>query len=57
MLHHHIDDLTQEKFELARGLSKQQQMTANLAQENQCLLDDYNDQAQAPPMPCILSQK
>lgn len=44
MLHTHIDELTREKFELARGLTKQQEMSASLAQENQRLLDDYNDQ-------------
>lgn len=44
MLHQHIDELTREKFELARGLQKQQQMSSSLAEENQRLLDDYNDQ-------------
>ena len=46
MLHQHIDELTREKFELARGLQKQQQMSSSLAEENQRLLDDYNDQVQ-----------
>lgn len=46
-LHQHIDDLTREKFELARGLQKQQEMSSSLAEENQRLLDDYNDQVES----------
>ena len=47
-LQHHIDELTDQKFELSRGLEKQQQMVADLATENQRLLDDYNQQVQLP---------
>lgn len=43
-LQQHIDELTEQKFELARGLEKQQQIAASLAAENQRLLDDYNQQ-------------
>ena len=45
-LQQHIDELTQQKFELARGLEKQQQLAASLAAENQQLLDDFNRQVQ-----------
>lgn len=43
-LQEHIDELTMEKFELKRGLEHQQSIAANLASENQKLLDDFNRQ-------------
>lgn len=43
-LQQHIDELTDQKFELARGLERQQQVAERLAAENQRLLDDYNHQ-------------
>ena len=47
-LQQHIDELTQQKFELARGLEQQQQLAASLAAENQQLLDDFNRQVEPP---------
>ena len=43
-LQQHIDDLTREKFELARGLAEQQKMAASLAEENLLVTEDFNRQ-------------
>lgn len=43
-LHQHIDELTQEKYELLRALGKQRQVTEQLSAETQGLADDFNRQ-------------
>lgn len=43
-LQQHIDELTQQKFELARGLEGQRKVAETLASENQALTDDFNRQ-------------
>ena len=43
-LQQHIDELTQEKYELLRALGKQRQVTEQLSAENQGLTDDFNRQ-------------
>eukprot|EP00891_Asterochloris_glomerata_P000864 jgi/Astpho2/864/fgenesh1_pg.00016_%23_77_t len=44
-LQQHIDDLTQEKFDLVRGLKEQQRLAGVLADENQAMTDEFNRQA------------
>lgn len=45
MLHQHIDELTEEKLGLQRGLAKQQRLAEGLAEENEALTTQYNAQA------------
>ncbi|GAX74765.1 hypothetical protein CEUSTIGMA_g2212.t1 [Chlamydomonas eustigma] len=45
LLHRHIDELTEEKLGLQRGLVKQQQLAEGLLEENQALMERYNAQA------------
>lgn len=45
-LQQHIDELTQEKFELQRGMDTQGKLTQSLAQENQILAEQFNKQGQ-----------
>ncbi|KAK3263394.1 hypothetical protein CYMTET_27798 [Cymbomonas tetramitiformis] len=44
-LQQHIDDLTQEKYDLDRALQSHRALTENLAEENSALTDQYNMQA------------
>ncbi|KAL2613714.1 hypothetical protein R1flu_025406 [Riccia fluitans] len=44
MLEQHIEDLTQEKFSLQRGLDTARALAETLAQENSALTEDYNKQ-------------
>ncbi|KAL3679165.1 hypothetical protein R1sor_022121 [Riccia sorocarpa] len=44
MLEQHIEDLTQEKFSLQRGLDAARALAETLAQENSALTEDYNKQ-------------
>ncbi|KAK9817659.1 hypothetical protein WJX72_000276 [[Myrmecia] bisecta] len=43
-LQQYIDDLTQEKFELMRGLEQQRRLAETLAAENMALTEDFNRQ-------------
>ena len=43
-LQQHIDELTQQKFELTRGLTGQQKMAQELAEENRNMAEDFNRQ-------------
>jgi hypothetical protein len=43
-LQQYIDELTQEKFELLRGLEVQRKLAETLASENQTLTEDFNRQ-------------
>eukprot|EP00850_Spirogloea_muscicola_P004830 SM000021S06463 [mRNA] locus=s21:516320:521198:+ [translate_table: standard] len=43
-LEQHIEDLTQEKFAFQRGLEAAQALAASLAQENEALTHDFNNQ-------------
>ena len=43
-LQQHIDELTQQKFELSRGLTAQQKMAQELAEENRNMAEDFNRQ-------------
>jgi hypothetical protein len=45
LLHQHIDELTEDKLGLQRGLAKQQQVAQDLADENEALTRQYNAQA------------
>jgi len=45
LLHQHIDELTEEKLGLQRGLAKQQRLAEGLAEENEALVAQYNAQA------------
>ena len=49
-LQQHIDDLTNEKFELVRGLKEQQKMAAGLSEENLLLTEDFNRQVICRPV-------
>ncbi|CAD7705397.1 unnamed protein product [Ostreobium quekettii] len=40
----HIDDLTQEKYELQRGMESQAKMAQSLAEENEALAERFNGQ-------------
>ncbi|GAB4813352.1 hypothetical protein N2152v2_000398 [Parachlorella kessleri] len=44
-LQQHIDELTQEKFTLQRGLEQQSRLAGSLADENEALAQRYNEQA------------
>ncbi|OAE25484.1 hypothetical protein AXG93_3698s1200 [Marchantia polymorpha subsp. ruderalis] len=44
MLEQHIEDLTQEKFSLQRGLDAARALADTLVQENSALAEDYNKQ-------------
>ncbi|KAG6546706.1 hypothetical protein Mapa_011895 [Marchantia paleacea] len=44
MLEQHIEDLTQEKFSLQRGLDAARALADTLVQENSALTEDYNKQ-------------
>ena len=43
-LQQHIDDLTQHKFEVQRGLAAQQRVAQELSEENKTLTEDFNRQ-------------
>lgn len=43
-LQQHIDELTQEKFELSRRLNQQALLAQTLAAENTSLTEDFNQQ-------------
>lgn len=43
-LQRYIDELTQDKFELLRGLEVQRKLAETLAAENQALAEDFNRQ-------------
>ncbi|CAM6105658.1 unnamed protein product [Calypogeia fissa] len=44
MLEQHIEDLTQEKFSLQRGLDSARALAETLAKENSALTEDFNNQ-------------
>lgn len=44
-LQQHIDNLTQEKYELLRGIEQQSKLASTLAGENESLASDYNQMA------------
>ena len=44
-LQQHIEELTEDKMTLQRGLNRQQQMAEELSRENQMLTEQYNVQA------------
>lgn len=46
LLQQHIDELTEEKLGLQRGLATQMRLADDLVQENQTLTEQYNAQAQ-----------
>lgn len=50
-LQQHIDELTQEKYDLMRGIAAQQRMAEDLGAENQRMTEDFNRQARGlhPP--------
>lgn len=48
-LQQHIDDLTQEKYELMRGMAGQQRVAETLEAENQALTGDFNLQVNSLP--------
>jgi hypothetical protein len=51
-LQQYIDDLTQEKYELQRGMEQQSKLAASLASENEQLTQDFNNMV-CPPAVCL----
>ncbi len=43
-LQQHIDELTEDKFALQRGLEQQSRLAGQLADENEALAQRHNDQ-------------
>ena len=52
-LQQHIDELTQQKFELARGLDGQRKVAETLAAENLALTEDFNRQVRWLAWACL----
>lgn len=52
-LQQHIDELTQEKYELMRGLTTQRKVQESLEEESERFASDFNRQASAKPAGCL----
>ncbi len=55
-LQQHIDELTQEKYELMRGLATQRKVQESLEEESERFASDFNRQASTGPTflpPCV----
>lgn len=55
-LQQYIDELTQEKYELLRGMSGQRKVAETLEAQNQAIAEDFNRQVRAAALTLVLTR-